>query len=152
MTKSNTKTTNKTENGANRKSKLTELTNRPPSGRRDLAPQRVRGQETVEGWWKGKFLWKGLAQTGRRRFCRWPDDWEEDDQSPGWNRQREELGAGGDGRRSRAQLGKWPMVEPMEGGAIEEKGLTNTGGQLTLAEQVGEEPSLETESPRTRVT
>ncbi len=59
---------------------------------------------------------------------------------------REEPGAGGDERRSRAQPGRWPTEEPMEGGAMVEKGLMTPGGRLMEAEPVVRELRAETES------
>ncbi|KAL1270420.1 hypothetical protein QQF64_029436 [Cirrhinus molitorella] len=44
------------------------------------------------------------------------------------------------------------MVEPTEGGAMVEEGLTTPGGRPTVAEQVVVEPEAETESRRSGAT
>ncbi len=147
MTKSNTKTTNKTENGANRKSKLTELTNRPPSGRRDLAPQRVRGQGDSGGMVKREIFMKragtdrqkegsvGGRMTGRKT-TKVPGG---TDRGRSWG--QEEMGDAPEPSREMA------MVEPMEGGAIEEKRADEYRGQLDIGGAGGRGAQLETESP-----
>ncbi|KAI2659922.1 putative S-adenosylmethionine-dependent methyltransferase Rv3037c [Labeo rohita] len=68
----------------------------------------------------------------------------------GWSRRRKDPVRREGGPRP--QPGRWPMVEPMEGGNMVEEELMTPGSQLTEVEQVGEEPRVETESHRARVT
>ncbi len=117
--------------------------------------------EETGGAWRDP----GHSQNSGPRWSRWREEpWRRQEEPGGTQATAKTVAHGGaDGGRShggdrrslagpRPQPKRWPTVEPMEGGAMEEEWPLTPGGRPMTVVQVEEEPEVEMESQRARAT